>query len=145
MKLEITHEVKEAVYQLTASSLAQGFEVTATYPYVKEDETISHYVVRLEKKSNSEKIFFPVSNIKGKFELKLPSSKILPLYNLIKIQERSEETIYIVEGEKCVETLRKQNVLATTSGSSSSFAKTDWSPVYGREVILWSDNDEAGK
>ena len=32
----------------------------------------------------------------------------------------------------------------TWSGGASSVSKADWSPLFGREVVIWPDNDEAG-
>ncbi|TAM37736.1 MAG: DUF927 domain-containing protein, partial [Burkholderiaceae bacterium] len=36
-------------------------------------------------------------------------------------------------------------ILATTSGGSSSADSADWAPLQGRSVVLWPDNDEAGR
>ena len=68
-----------------------------------------------------------------------------PLYNLHRLAKYPDQPVYLVEGEKCVETLTKLGVLATTSGGASSDEKADWSPLAGRKVIAWADNDEAGK
>ena len=39
----------------------------------------------------------------------------------------------IYEGDVC-----------TWHGGVNSWEKADWSPIYGREVWIWPDNDEAG-
>lgn len=68
-----------------------------------------------------------------------------PLYNLHRLTKHLNSTVYFVEGEKCVEALTKLKLLATTSGGASSDDKADFTPLAGRNVIIWPDNDDAGK
>jgi hypothetical protein len=35
-------------------------------------------------------------------------------------------------------------VVTTSSGGGQAATKTDWSPLAGRSVLIWPDNDEAG-
>jgi len=54
----------------------------------------------------------------------------------------------VVEGEKCVHALANIGIVATTSpGGAGKAAKADWSPLAGKRVYLWPDNDlpEAGR
>jgi len=67
------------------------------------------------------------------------------LYNLHRLAKYPTATVYLVEGEKCVEALTKLKLLATTSGGAQSDDKADWQPLAGREVIAWADNDDVGK
>jgi len=54
--------------------------------------------------------------------------------------------VYIVEGEKCVAALVVIGLLATTSAHGAGSAhKTDWTPLAGWEVIIFLDNDAAGR
>jgi DNA polymerase III delta prime subunit len=47
-----------------------------------------------------------------------------------------------VEGEKCVEALWELGIVAVTSaGGAGSGKHTDWTPLAGRDVVLWPDND----
>jgi len=68
-----------------------------------------------------------------------------PLYNLPNIIRAPE--IVICEGEKAADALIAQNIDATTAmgGSNAPLEKTDWSPLQGRKVVIWPDNDQAGK
>lgn len=52
--------------------------------------------------------------------------------------------VFVVEGEKCVDALRALGLAATTSGGAKSAGKADWSPLAGRNCIIWPDNDEPG-
>ncbi len=67
-----------------------------------------------------------------------------PLYNLPNIASAPE--IVLVEGEKAADALIAQNIDATTAmgGSNAPLEKTDWTPLRGRKVLIWPDNDEAG-
>lgn len=68
-----------------------------------------------------------------------------PLY---RIDECSEaKTIIVVEGEKCVDALRKIGFAATTwVGGTNRIAKANWDEFpKGRKVYLWPDNDKPGK
>lgn len=68
-----------------------------------------------------------------------------PLYNLPNIASAPE--IVVVEGEKAADALIGQNIDATTAmgGSNAPLEKTDWSPLKGRKVVIWPDNDDSGK
>ena len=71
--------------------------------------------------------------------------EIRPLYNLHRI--KNAQKIILVEGEKCADALIKQGLPATTAmnGANAPTDKTDWSPLAGKQIILWPDNDEIGK
>lgn len=66
------------------------------------------------------------------------------LYNLNRLAKYPTQTVYLVEGEKCVDALTKLKLLATTSGGAQSDDKADWRPLAGRKIIAWADNDNAG-
>ncbi|MFP3020234.1 MAG: AAA family ATPase [Wolbachia sp.] len=70
---------------------------------------------------------------------------IRPLYNIPGILK--SDKIILVEGEKCAEALIEQGITATTAmfGANAPIEKTDWSPLKGKHVIIWPDNDESGE
>lgn len=57
------------------------------------------------------------------------------------------ERVILVEGEKCADALASIGIPATTAmgGASANPGKTDWSPLAGKSVIIWPDNDEPGR
>jgi len=72
----------------------------------------------------------------------LPSPR--PLYNLHRILNTTDALIF-VEGEKCADALISLGFTATTTiGGSQASHKTDFSPLAGRCIFLWPDNDKAG-
>lgn len=75
-------------------------------------------------------------------EPKMPDPR--PLYRLPNIKNAS--AVVLVEGEKCADALERVGVEATTAmgGAKADPAKTDWSPLAGKQVIVWEDNDAAG-
>ena len=52
-----------------------------------------------------------------------------------------------MEGEKCADALYGVGLTATTAmnGAKAPLDKTDWSPLEGKSVVIWPDNDDAGK
>lgn len=68
-----------------------------------------------------------------------------PLYNLPNIVSAPE--IIVCEGEKAADALIAQNIDATTAmgGSNAPLEKTDWTPLRGRKVVIWPDNDATGR
>lgn len=70
---------------------------------------------------------------------------VRPLYRLREVLS-STGTVFVCEGEKCVEALRSLGFVATTSAhGASSPDQTDWSPLFGRDVVILPDNDDAGR
>jgi 5S rRNA maturation endonuclease (ribonuclease M5) len=67
-----------------------------------------------------------------------------PLYRLPEITAASE--VVLVEGEKCAQALADIGIMSTTAmmGAKAPIGKTDWSPLAGKTVIVWPDNDKAG-
>jgi len=68
------------------------------------------------------------------------------LYCLPELLSRSEETVYVCEGEKAADAARSVGLLATTSmQGANSAAYSNWSPLAGRDVVILPDADEAGE
>lgn len=73
---------------------------------------------------------------------RMPSPR--PLYNLPGIAAADE--IIICEGEKAAQALIGQGYTASSAmgGANAPLDKADWSPLKGKRVIIWPDNDDAG-
>jgi putative DNA primase/helicase len=68
----------------------------------------------------------------------------LPLYKLPELA--SAARIYVTEGEKTAEAVRSLGLIATTSAhGAQSPAKSDWTPLAGKDVVVMADNDKAGE
>jgi Domain of unknown function (DUF6371) len=70
-----------------------------------------------------------------------------PLYGLDRLAARPEAPVLVVEGEKTADAaseLFPDYVAVTAPGGSNAAGKADWSPLQGRQVVVWPDNDKAG-
>tara|TARA_Y100001972_G_scaffold89244_1_gene109142 strand:- start:12 stop:1964 length:1953 start_codon:yes stop_codon:yes gene_type:complete len=81
--------------------------------------------------------------IDGKWCMKRPNG-LLPIYFK---NQYPDKPILINEGEKATIASEKiwQGDSVTWHGGVNAWQKADWSPIEGREVIIFPDNDEAGK
>lgn len=70
-----------------------------------------------------------------------------PIYRLEELRAKPAAPVLVVEGEKCADAaaqvLRAYAVITWANGSQS-VNKTDWTPLTGRDVVIWPDADEAG-
>ncbi len=68
-----------------------------------------------------------------------------PLYNQRGMAQ--SDTVILVEGEKCAQALINIGFCATTAmnGAKAPLAKTDWSPLKGKHILFWPDNDKVGQ
>lgn len=71
------------------------------------------------------------------------------LFNLDRIVSApSNLSIVVVEGEKTAEAAQRllegKAIVTTWIGGARAIMKTDWTPLKGRKVILWPDNDAPG-
>lgn len=69
-----------------------------------------------------------------------------PLYNLDKIQAASR--CLLCEGEKSADAAAQiagsHYAVTTWPNGAASWKKTDWTPLYGKHVLIWPDADEPG-
>ena len=71
-----------------------------------------------------------------------------PLYDLPDILESTSRLVVVVEGEKCADAAARvfpDCTITTWAGGTNAWAKTDWRPVTGREILLVADADEPGR
>jgi len=70
-----------------------------------------------------------------------------PLYNLHNLADRPDAPVIVTEGEKAADAaalLLPDCVTATTPNGAKAANKADLSPLKGRAVLIWPDNDEQG-
>lgn len=71
----------------------------------------------------------------------------LQLYGLDRLLERPDAPIVVCEGCKKADAIGRfagDHVGVSWCGGVESVAKTDWSPLKGRKVIIWPDFDKVG-
>lgn len=113
--------------------------IVATYDYTDERGKLLYQIVRMESKD------FPQRRPDGNGGWIWKKSPRQVLYHLPEVLEAA--IVFVVEGEKDVETLRSWGFAATTNAGGADAA---WLPEYtdalrGREVILLPDADAPGR
>ena len=116
---------------------------TQEWNYISKDGEIICSVRRYDIDGKKEFRPFLPNNTYSK------APEVRPLYNIPNILNAKQ--VIWVEGEKCAEALIQSGYVATcTLGGAGALTrnnshKYDFTPLRGKEVILWPDNDEAGK
>ena len=108
---------------------------------------IIFYVCRFETATGKE--FRPLTYQNGKWTWKgLPAPR--PLYNLDILAEHRDATVIVTEGEKAADAAAiifppPEYVTTTWPHGAKASEKADFSPLVGRKVWLWADNDSEGR
>lgn len=125
-------------YRSLEAILAGYPKAEATYKYTNpETKAVELAVIRLVV--DGKKKFLQCSPNGEGWVMKRPQGK-MPLYNRCRIADCG--AVVAVEGEKAVHALADVGIVATTSPMGAGKAKeADWSPLAGKTVHLWPDND----
>lgn len=117
------------------------YRASDTYRYTHPDTGVVELVVfRIPKPDDKA---FAQGRTEGERVVMEAPPKPWPLYNRSRL--RSASTVVVVEGEKCVHALHGVGVVATTSpGGAKNPQNADWSPIAGKAVVVWPDNDSSG-
>ena len=136
---------KQAARRLMNSKFKEGYEAEALHTFTDLEGNPLYWRIRL-KHPTLDKVIRPMRLHDGVYELKEPpyAHGQKPLYNLHQLATNPDKTVFIVEGEKCADSLNKLGLLATTSGGADSVRATSFDILSNREVIIWRDNDYAG-
>lgn len=131
------------------SGLIQSRNPAMVHEYRTLDDELMGYVLRIEKSDGSKVplplFYFPVKgwDFKG-----FTGKTKRPLYGLHLLKQKPYAKVLLVEGEKCADfgraALDDDWIVLSWFGGSAAFNKTDYSPLAGREVFVWPDNDEIG-
>jgi Ti-type conjugative transfer relaxase TraA len=139
-----------------SSFLSQKYHEAARHAYGDEKGNLLFYVLRLiDKEDPTKKDIRPLSygTWQGSespcWSLKSYQAEMRPLYHLDQLHKNPLAKVLVVEGEKTADAAQKlfadRNMICITwQGGSSAVLKSDWTPLHGKEVIIWPDNDEAG-
>jgi hypothetical protein len=136
-----TEEVVEAM-GLAVKDLFPGRRVVETYAYLDERGDVLYEIVRFEPKDFRARR--PDPSADG-WIWDLEGCRRVP-YQLPRLLEDTTSPVFLVEGEKDVERLLREGVLATTVLGGAG----KWRPEYesfmaGRDVVVVPDNDEPGR
>jgi len=109
--------------------------------YTDESGEPMGYVLRMETATG--KTYRPVSKCPDGWRCKaMPAPR--PLYRLTYLPDADQ--VFVTEGEKAADALAELGLVATTSAGGSHAAKqADWTPLAGKQVVIFPDNDEPGR
>ncbi|MFZ4779643.1 MAG: hypothetical protein ACOYM3_30135, partial [Terrimicrobiaceae bacterium] len=115
-----------------------SFESVFSYPLNGQS-----YAAVARYKIPGDKTFRQFRFIEGAWELGGPEGK-WPLFGVAAIPETGIPTVH--EGEKCQIAATAIGLPSVCSaGGSNAAAKTDWTPLAGRDVAIFPDHDKAGE
>ena len=141
LRMEPKEEREKHVYNVYETALG---EYVAKYEYLDMAGNLLVTKIRVLNKETNKKSYRMIVPYYGGFIRKCPPTP-WPLYNIPGIARNTRRGVVVVEGEKCADALREMGFCATTALSSTSMNQTDWTPIYGKDVVLWPDNDAPGK
>lgn len=129
-----------------ADTLELGAPV-ATYTYYDTRGNVLAAVKRFEPDgTRASKTFRPYCfrTIEGVTKWMPGAPDLRPLYRIPEIA--LSQTVVLCEGEGCADALTSIGIAATSAmqGANAPIDKTDWSPLAGKTVIIWPDNDTPG-
>ncbi|KXV35721.1 topoisomerase [Gluconobacter thailandicus] len=117
------------------------------WPYHNRDGRVTHYVVR--RGSGKDKFYTALTwgrkdGVLG-WHMKQPKAP-RPLYRLHAIAKAKQ--IIVCEGEKAADaaqTMFPRIICISWMAGTNNVTNTDWSPLAGKNVLIWPDNDEPGQ
>ena len=124
--------------------IQDGYALVVTYTYTDEKGAALYYVDRYEREAKDGS-----GKIEKSFVQRSPTAENLNgvkrvLYNLPAVVKAPR--VFIVEGEKDVETMRRLNLVATTNSGGGKYWQRDFNAFFdGKDVIILPDNDEVGQ
>lgn len=123
-----------------------SFAPSMVFPYRHIDGSLFGYVLRHDLPDGGKEtpmVMFTCLPDGTETWCRFPFPKPRPLYGLHELGDRQ---VLVVEGEKCRDKLRRATGRAVVSwaGGTQGVKHTDWSPLAGRDVIIWPDFDAPG-
>jgi KaiC/GvpD/RAD55 family RecA-like ATPase len=124
--------------------------VDTCYFYVDQDGRTLGVVTRKNKSGGKQIYPYIYVEYENGERQWIPGSlpKPWPLYGLRGLAHYPNAPVLVVEGEKAADAVHRHfmgHVPITWPGGASAVEQVDWSPLRGRDIILWPDADSAGE
>jgi len=122
-----------------------------TWTYNDRDGKPLGYVCRFDTPTGKEVLPFVFATDGNRSEWRwIGFEKPRPLYNLDLLTQHQGSLVILVEGEKCADAIQQHfepsDIIATTwIGGADGRGSADFTPIEGRTVYLWADNDAPGR
>lgn len=130
----------------TAAARLYGRKPDGLWRYATAQDETAFYAARWNQ-AGGEKTFLPISWRDGGGWQFAAWVDHRPLFNLPDLVAKPNAMVVVCEGEKATEAaaaIFANSVVTTSSGGAGAATKTDWTPLAGRSVLIWPDNDAAG-
>lgn len=118
---------------------------SATYRYFDAGDRLVFLVCRYDLPAGKQ--FCPYTWRGGRWVAKAyPSPR--PLYGLKALLAEPSMPVMVVEGEKARDAaaaLLQAYIVVTWAGGAQAAKTADWTPLAGRDVVLWPDADDPGR
>lgn len=124
-----------------------SFAPSLVHPYRRADGSLIGYVLRHDLPDGGKEtpMVMHVRLPNGReVWSRFPFPKARPLYGLDTLGDARQ--VIVVEGEKCRDALAKASGRTVISwpGGTQGVKHCDWSPLAGRNVVMWPDADKPG-
>lgn len=140
----MTETAQQAARRLARSTIRGDFKPEALHCYTDEKGEPIYWRIRA-RLADGEKWIRPMRRNGNGCELGEPDFPCgKPLYRLHELAVKHGAPCWYVEGESCADALANLGLLATTAGGARSDERADFSPLKGRAVTIWPDNDKRG-
>jgi len=124
-----------------------SFAPSMVFPYRRVDGSLMGYVLRHDMRGGDKEtpmvmwVQMPDGSTRW---ARFPFPKPRPLYGLDKLGDA--RLVIVVEGEKCRDALHRATgrTVVSWAGGTQGVKHTDWSPLAGRNVVIWPDADAPG-
>lgn len=124
-----------------------SFSPSLVHPYRHADGSLIGYVLRHDLPDGGKEtpmvMFVRLPNGREVWS-RFPFPKARPLYGLDTLGDARQ--VIVVEGEKCRDALAKASGRTVVSwpGGTQGVKHCDWTPLAGRNVVMWPDADKPG-
>ncbi|GAA3106965.1 hypothetical protein GCM10010520_59580 [Rhizobium viscosum] len=124
-----------------------SFSPSMVFPYRHADGALIGYVLRHDLPDGAKEtpmvMFARLPDGKETW-CRYPFPKPRPLYGLETLGKTKQ--VIVVEGEKCRDRLagKTGRIVLSWAGGTQGVKHTDWSPLSGRDVVIWPDFDAPG-
>jgi putative DNA primase/helicase len=124
-----------------------GSSPDALWRYVDAGSALAFCVCRWNK-PDGDKDIRPLSWFDGEGWRFAHRANARPLYNAARIAASPDAPVVVCEGEKAADAAARifpNSIATTSSGGANAATKTDWTPLAGRRILIWPDDDDPGR
>lgn len=119
------------------------------WTYRAADGSVLGYTCRFDLEDGNKEVlpfFYCTNGRRQEWRWKGPA-KPKPLYGLDRLSANPDALVVVVEGEKTCDSLQEaipHTVVVTFMGGANGIHNADFTPLHGRKVLVWPDNDWEG-